>query len=339
MKILKKELLTDRFSHIYVEKEALDYQATKKILNKFKNSNIIEIENYKEVFSSNNQNFALQKLSQKLILAVKKENLLYKGADVCEDFCNENFYYTSSAINCIYDCEYCYLQGVYPSANIVLFVNIEDIFSEIKKLLKQKENLYLCISYDTDLLAINNICNFVEKWYDFVKSNKNLKIELRTKSSNIKSLLNLEPLDNFILAFTLSPEKFSVENEKYTATFNKRLEAIKKLQDKNWEIRLCIDPLIYSENFEKIYGDMIYEIFENKKINRDKIIDISIGVFRVSKEYLKKMRRQNPHSKILYFPYENENGVYTYSKEIREKMIDFVREKLLNYLDGKRIFI
>ncbi|MBS9776372.1 MAG: radical SAM protein [Fusobacterium sp.] len=337
LKILKKELLTDRFSHIYVEKEALNYETTKNIIEKFKSANIIEIENYKEIFSSNNQNFSLQKLSQKLILAVKKENLLYEGANVCEDFENENFYYTSSAINCIYDCEYCYLQGVYPSANIVLFVNIEDIFVEIEKLLEEKKSLYLCISYDTDLLAIDNICSFVSKWYDFCKTHKNLKIELRTKSANIKTLLNLKPLENFILAFTLSPQKFSVENEKYTATFSKRLEAIRKLQENSWNIRLCIDPLIYKKDFKKIYGEMIFEIFE--KIDRDKIIDVSIGVFRVSKDYLKKMRKQNPNSKILYFPYENKEGVYSYSEEITKNMIEFVEEKLLTYIDREKIFI
>ena len=33
--------------------------------------------------------------------------------------------------NCIYDCDYCYLQGMYPSANIVVFVNHEDFFDAV----------------------------------------------------------------------------------------------------------------------------------------------------------------------------------------------------------------
>lgn len=337
MKILRKDLLNNRFSHIYIEKSAFAYELTDEILSKYKSSQIIEIDNYKEVFSSNNQNFSLQKLTPKLILAVKKENMLYKGAKVCEDFENENFYYTSSVINCIYDCEYCYLQGVYPTANIVIFVNIEDVFLEIEDLLKKLGSIYLCISYDTDLLALDSICNFVDKWYSFVKDNPKLKIELRTKSANISGLLSKENLDNFIIAFTLSPQQYSIGFEKYTATFNKRLEAIQKLQEKDWKIRLCIDPIIYEENFEENYSKMIEEIFS--KIDSSKVLDISLGVFRISKEYLKKMRKQNQESKILFYPYEVKDGVYSYPKKKRDFMIEFVKKNLLKYIDESKIFI
>ena len=137
--------------------------------------------------------------------------MIYEGAVVCEDFENDNFYYTSSIINCIYDCEYCYLQGVYSSGNIVIFVDIEKVFEEVEELYNKLKSLYLCVSYDTDLLAIENICSFSEKWYHFIKDKKDLKIELRTKSANIDKFLNLDVLDNFIIAFTLSPEDIALK--------------------------------------------------------------------------------------------------------------------------------
>ena len=86
MKELKKKLLNSSFSHIYIEKEAAKYPLRKKIVEKFSNSNIVEIETYKEIFSKGNQNFIMQKKSPKLILAVKKENYLYEGAKVGESF-------------------------------------------------------------------------------------------------------------------------------------------------------------------------------------------------------------------------------------------------------------
>ena len=36
----------------------------------------------------------------------------------------------------VYDCEYCYLKGMYLSANIVIFVNIEDVLTEVESILK-----------------------------------------------------------------------------------------------------------------------------------------------------------------------------------------------------------
>ena len=330
-------LFNNRFSHIYVEKKILNNKNTLEILSKFKDVKIIEIENYKEVFSSNNQDFHLQKLGQKLILASNKANMIYEGAVVCESFENDNFYYTSSIINCVYDCEYCYLQGVYSSGNIVIFVDIEKVFEEVEELYNKLKTLYLCISYDTDLLAIENICGFSEKWYYFIEDKKDLKIELRTKSGNIDKFLNLKPLDNFIIAFTLSPENLALKNEKYTASFKNRVKAIKELQEKGWKVRICIDPLIYSDNFEKNYSQMIEYLFN--EIDKEKVIDISIGVFRISKEYLKKMRNQNQNSEILYYPFECIDGVYTYSNKTKSYMINFIKEQFLKYIDEKKIYI
>ena len=330
-------LFNNRFSHIYVEKKILNNKNTLEILSKFKDVKIIEIENYKEVFSSNNQDFHLQKLGQKLILASNKANMIYEGAVVCESFENDNFYYTSSIINCVYDCEYCYLQGVYSSGNIVIFVDIEKVFEEVEELYNKLKTLYLCISYDTDLLAIENICGFSEKWYYFIEDKKDLKIELRTKSGNIDKFLNLKPLDNFIVAFTLSPENLALKNEKYTASFKNRVKAIKELQEKGWKVRICIDPLIYSDNFEKNYSQMIEYLFN--EIDKEKVIDVSIGVFRISKEYLKKMRNQNQNSEILYYPFECVDGVYTYSNKTKSYMINFIKEQFLKYIDEKKIYI
>ncbi len=332
----KKISLNNRFSHIYVEKKILDNKNTLEILSKFRDAKIIEIDNYKEVFSSNNQDFHLQKLGQNLILASNKPNMIYEGAVVCEDFENDNFYYTSSIINCVYDCEYCYLQGVYSSGNIVIFVDIEKVFEEVEELYNKLKSLYLCVSYDTDLLAIENICSFSEKWYHFIKDKKNLKIELRTKSGNIDKFLNLDVLDNFIIAFTLSPKDIALKNEKYTASFKNRVKAIKELQNKGWKVRICIDPLIYTDDFEKNYSEMIEYLFS--EIDKNKVIDVSIGVFRTSKEYLKKMRNQNKKSEILYYPFECIDGVYTYSDKLKSYMIDFIKEKFLKYINIERIY-
>ncbi|MFC2422664.1 MAG: spore photoproduct lyase family protein [Fusobacterium polymorphum] len=330
-------LFNNRFSHIYIEKKILNNKNTLEILSKFKDAKIIEIDNYKEVFSSNNQDFHLQKLGQKLILASNKPNMIYEGAVVCESFENDNFYYSSSIINCVYDCEYCYLQGVYSSGNIVIFVDIEKVFEEVEELYNKLKTLYLCVSYDTDLLAIESICGFSEKWYYFIEDKKDLKIELRTKSGNIDKFLNLKPLDNFIIAFTLSPENIALKNEKYTASFENRVKAIKELQEKGWKVRICIDPLIYSDNFEKNYSQMIEYLFN--EIDKEKVIDISIGVFRISKEYLKKMRNQNQNSEILYYPFECIDGVYTYSDKTKSYMINFIKKQFLKYININKIYI
>ncbi|HQF32180.1 MAG TPA: hypothetical protein PLM73_00580, partial [Petrotogaceae bacterium] len=126
MTSLSNIYLKKPFSHIYVENQAFKYDETYRITNFFKNSQLIEVSDYRNVFNSHNQNFNLQKKTPDLILAVKKGDFLYKGSDLCHGYENMDFYYLTNIINCLYDCDYCFIRGMYTSANIVYFVNTDD---------------------------------------------------------------------------------------------------------------------------------------------------------------------------------------------------------------------
>lgn len=336
MKNLLSNLKCSSFSHIYVENKAFENENTKFILSNFKNSHIIKINHYKDVFCRKNQDFAIQKMAPKLILAVNEGNLIYNGADVCEDFGNEYFYYTSSIMNCLYNCEYCYLQGMYSSANVVIFVNLEDIFKKVEALLR-KHPVYLCISYDTDILAFENITSFTKKWIEFTRAHESLKIEIRTKSINFRSIEKLKPCDNVIIAWTLSPEEISKKYEINTPDFNSRLISIKSALSKGWKVRICFDPLLYIKNWEKYYKECIEKTFQ--VIPPSKIQDVSVGVFRISKDYLKNIEKVNTDSVILSYHFKTKQGVCTYSELHRKAMIDFVYNLICKYVEKEKIFL
>lgn len=332
----ENNLLNSDFLHIYIEKNVLNHYKTKSIIEYFNKSKIIIIDHYKDIFSRPNQSFAHQKNSKKIILAEKKDNFVYNGSEMCDDFGNENFYYTSDVMNCIYNCEYCYLQGMYNSANIVVFVNIEDTIKEVREISKNKE-IYLCISYDSDILGLENIIGFAKDWYNEAVKNKNITIELRTKSANFKSISNLKPIENYIIAWTLSPEYITKNFEKGTPTFRSRLKSIEQAVEKGWKVRLCIDPILYVKNFEKHYEEMITKIF--MEIDSEKIYDISIGTFRVGKELYKNMKQKNKKSYLLAYPFVDKEGYVCYTKKHRKELIDFVNDNLVKHIDKGKIYI
>lgn len=323
------------FSHIYIENDAFEYPITKKIIDRFNSATIIPINHYKDVFNRSKQNYVRQSRSQSLILAKQNEAHIYEGAPVCQNFGNEYFYYTSCVMNCIYDCEYCYLKGMYPSGNMVLFVNLEDTFEEIKAKLKEHP-MYICVSYDTDLLAIESLTGYVEKWIDFVEENDNLTIEIRTKSANTEIWNTLKKSDRVIYAFTLSPEKIVTEYEHKTPSLKARLESIKMAQQKGHIVRLCFDPMIYTPDWKTHYLDMLDCV--RGSVDMDKLWDVSVGSFRVSQDYLKKMRRNMPHSAVVQFPYQNTDGVYHYPDNLLEDMEGFMNEKLSQIISKDKIF-
>lgn len=319
-----------------METDALSHPRTRKILNSFPDAVVVEIGHYKDMFCRRGQKYTVQHNAQSLIIALKDENFLYEGAPVCQSFGNPWFYYTSCMMNCVYDCEYCYLKGMYPSANMVVFVNLEDTFSEVERILKEHE-LYICVSYDTDLLAMENILGYTREWADFVKMHDNLTIEVRTKSANRKFFEEQEPVDGLITAFTLSPQYVAESYEHKTPSLKARLECIRFAIDKGFKVRLAFDPMIYCRNWKKEYVDMLKEVFESVDMN--KIVDVSVGSFRISQDYLKNMRRNEPYSAVVQFPYENENGVYHYPKQLMEEMEQFLAGELLKVIPKERIFL
>lgn len=331
----EKSFLAKHFSHVYVEKAVLSHPVTIKILENLRSSQIVKIDNYKEVFCRAGQNYSLQEKSRKLILAKKCGEFLYPGPSICHNFGYDNFFYTSNILNCIYSCEYCFLKGMYSSANIVVFVNIEDYFKEIDAILK-KRPLYLSVSYETDLLALEKIVPFSSLWIEYAASKQNLTIEIRTKSANFKALEKLKPQDNVILAWTLSPQEIIEKFEHGTPSLSSRLSAIKKAIENNWKVRLCFDPILYIEDWKVVYERFLNQVFG--ELNPDRIVDISVGAFRIPKDYLKRMKKVFANE-ITAFPYEELEKTYTYPKELKEEMVNIILSKLREFVSSSKIFV
>lgn len=332
----RKDLFSPAFSHVYIEKDIINHPNTVKILSRFPDAQRIEINHYKDIFSRSNQNFIFQKKSPALILAGKNDNFLYKGAPVCQDFGNSYFYYTTLVMNCIYDCEYCFLQGMYSSANIVVFVNTEDYFSAVENLLKNHP-VYLCLSYDTDLLALEQKLGFVQDWISFAEIHPNLTIEVRTKSANAKIVEALNPSDNIILAWTLSPETVQKSYEHNTPSLEQRISCMKKALNKGFKVRICFDPLIFSKDWLSSFSEMVEKTFS--EIPAERILDVGLGVFRISRDYLKRMRKNRPDSAITQYPYEYDNGVYHYGRKLSDSMISSACAIAGKYVPQDKIYI
>ncbi|WP_026506194.1 SPL family radical SAM protein [Butyrivibrio sp. NC3005] len=323
------------FSHIYVEKELVNNKKAQEIISSFPGAVVITIDHYKDVFNRKKQDVKKQHLSQNLILASKKGQLLYKGAPVCQSFGREHFYYTSCMMNCIYDCEYCYLKGMYPSGNLVIFLNLDDIFSETEKLL-QEFPVYLCVSYDTDMMALENLTGFVKRWVEFTKVHENLTIEIRTKCGRTDIWNQIDSCDRVIFAYTISPEEIIDKFEKKTSTLSQRLQAAKMGIENGFKVRLCFDPMIYTPDFKTVYKKMMDEVLSN--IDITKVKDFSVGSFRISDSYLKIMRKQERTSAVCWYPFELTDGYYHYPDNLTKNMEEYLVNLIMDKDAGASIF-
>ena len=272
-----------------------------------------------------------------MILAKKQENFLLQTPKNFNIGGKKNFYF-SHMLNCMYDCKYCFLQGMYKSANYVIFVNLKNFFDQIRLISNKypNEKIFFFSGYDCDSLAFENVTGFAKRAILFFKNIKNSVLEIRTKSNFIKPFINLKPEKNIIFAWTLSPRKTINNYELKTPSLEQRLQSISILQKKEWNIGLRFDPLFYFINYKKIYADFFKEIFSI--INKKKIHSITIGTFRLPKNYYKNMKKLGHVNKLLG-GLSYSSGTYGYTNDEKNSLVLFCQNELKKYVEQRKIFL
>jgi len=321
---------------LYIEQAIMEHPRVQRILKQFPAAERIICQHYGEVFNSNAQNFRVQKKNPALILAQKTGNKVLKTPEGFGIGGQQNYYF-SHLLNCIYDCRYCFLQGMYNSANYVLFVNYEDFMAEIAEQARASaQPAYFFSGYDCDSLALEPVTHFLQEFLPFFDQHPNALLELRTKSANIRALLNYKAFDNCVVAFSFTPAVISQAVEHKVPALEKRIKALAKLADQGWKIGLRFDPLIYAHNFEEIYQELIKQIFS--ELESTAVHSVSIGPLRFPEKMFQKIVNLYPEEKLLAHPFEKRGNNRSYAATLEAEMKQCVTHCLKQYLDQAVIF-
>lgn len=322
---------------IYLEENILQHPRVVDIVARFPQARTITCGRYGEVFNPKAQNFRLQKQKPALILAEKYKNFALPAPAGYGIGAKKNYYF-SHMLNCLYDCRYCFLQGMYQSANYVLFVNYEDFQDDIRQLCAESptEDLHFFSGYDCDSLALEPVTGFAEQFLPFFAELPNAWLELRTKSTQVRSLLNREPLPRCVVAFSLSPDEIAAKVEDKAPSVGRRLDALCKLQEQGWQIGLRFDPLIYQAGYQQQYRQHFEQVFS--KISLNQLHSVSLGVFRLPENFFKKVHKLYPEEKLFASPLISQQGMISYKQELEQEMMQYCSELLLSYIPETKFF-
>lgn len=322
---------------IYIEENVQRHPRVKEILARFPAARNIVCERYGEVFNPKAQNFRLQKQKPALILAEKYKSFVLAAPVGYGIGADRNFYF-SHMLNCLYDCRYCFLQGMYQSANYVLFVNYEDFQAEIRQICEKtpRETIHFFSGYDCDSLALEPVTGFAGQFLPFFATLPSAWLELRTKSTQIRSLVGRAPLPRCVVAFSLSPSEIATRVENKAPTLERRLAAIEKLQQQGWLIGLRFDPLIYQTGYQQQYQQLFEQVFG--MIDLKQLHSVSLGVFRLPESYFKKINKLYPEEKLFASPLQHKNGMVSYQQELEQEMMEFCNKQILNHIPASKFF-
>ncbi|MBI2340223.1 MAG: radical SAM protein [Deltaproteobacteria bacterium] len=309
-------------STIFVDAEVKDLPLTRRVLSRFADVPVEEIENpdtFKEPL--------VPTAAKKKLLITRSKGEPVKPCQGMGNYVCCNYMTVSFATNCPYECTYCILQDYLQNNPVMtLFANVDEILNSVEKTLQsdRKKTFRIGTGELADSLALDPITGLTRDLVPFSARQKNMILELKTKSDCIENLLDLDHGGKTVVAWSLNPQSFIDREEHKTASLEQRLIAARRVADAGYPVALHFDPLLALKDWSDEYIRLVRQV--RQVLSPREIAWISIGSLRFTPGLAKIIRSRFPKSSLLtgeLFP--TEDGKVRYFREIREELYTHVK--------------
>lgn len=319
--------------NVYVEEKVKNSYLISRLKNFFPKANFKIIGSLKNYLKR--KSFTLNDYNQRKdnFFIVKEQYDFFKKCPCSKNAVSCSYNIFNLGFGCIYECVYCFLQEYTNSPGIIIPANLEDFFKRFS--LSPKTNFIFKVirignGEFTDSLALDEITEFSTQLIHFFKDYPKVFFEFKTKSKNIKNIINSKPQKNIIVSWSLNPPKIIEENEFYTAGLDERIASALSCIKAGFKVGFHFDPILYYDNWLKDYLRVVDYLFDVIKV--ESIAWISLGTLRFSPSLKKIIENRFPKNKIL-----DEEFILGFDKKMRyplnlrimmyKKMIKGIRKR------------
>jgi spore photoproduct lyase len=253
---------------IIFEKDALDNEMAREILNKFKDKENIEIINLnsnklKQHIPGNDLSSQYKEGKKTLVIGSKK-SLKFQS-------CKPSAHYQLPLVSgCMGQCQYCYLNTMLGDKPFVkIHTNIDDILNQAQKYIDERlpDTTIFEGAATSDPVPVEPYTHSLEKAILFFAKNPNARFRFVTKYNDIESLLNLEHNGHTEIRFSINTSTIINQYEHGTASRDKRIEASIKAAKAGYPVGYLIAPVFLYPNWKEDYHNLILEL--NNKLPKD----------------------------------------------------------------------
>ena len=237
-------------------------------------------------------------------------------------------YYTIALISdCHLECTYCILQDYLQNNPVItVYTKTDKIFAQVRqKTAAHPDKLFRIGTGElSDSLALDHITELSKDCVAFARSTPNVLLELKTKTANIKNLLDLDHGKRTVVSWSVNPQKYIDSEEHKCDSLTARLDAARACADAGYPIAFHLDPLINFEDWEDQYTGLIDDMA--MRFDPKELAWVSIGSLRFTKELKKISQERFPKSKLMageILP--SRDGKMRYFRPLREDMYSHVK--------------
>lgn len=218
--------------------------------------------------------------------------------------------------SCGFDCSYCSIQSFY-NQNTITFDS--SFATKLKNLNLDKNRTYhIGTGQSSDSLLWGNKEGVLDALFLFAKENPNVILEFKTKSDNIKYILENEVPKNILCTWSLNTPTIIKNEEHLTASLEKRINAARKVADKGVKVGFHFHPIVAYENYLSEYKEVYNTLMQEFKASE--VALVSLGTLTFIKPVIKQLRQREFKSKITQMPFVDASGKSSYPHDMKVEM-------------------
>jgi spore photoproduct lyase len=237
-------------------------------------------------------------------------------------------------------CSYCILQEYYGYHYQVLYKNYDDLVKEVKcKLDGFKGIVRFGTGEFADSLYLEDSLGLSQRIAKLLQPYKNVLVEFKTKSVNIKPLKNIRDPSKIVIGFSMNTTRIVNGLEKGTASVEERLRAAKQCEDMGFWIAFHFDPMVWYPEWEGEYRDVVDTIFSTIE-NPQHIAWWSLGGFRTMPSLKTRLRECSLHLPLFSGEMiQGSDKKYRYFRPIRADFYRSMLEQIEKYYADTALYL
>lgn len=217
---------------------------------------------------------------------------------------------------CGYGCSYCTIQTFF-SDRVVFDPDLKQKLENIP--IDPQRLIHVCTGQSSDSLLWGNRNGMLDDLFDFARQHPNVLLEFKTKSANIGYFLEHNIPPNIVCTWSLNPQIIIDNEEHFTVSLAKRLEAAQKIVQRGGKIGFHFHPMIYYDEWKQAYSEIAKKIMN--LFNPQSILFISFGSVTLIRPVIKQIRKKGFKTRILQMELAPDpHGKWTYPDAIKIEM-------------------
>ncbi|MGD9487488.1 MAG: radical SAM protein [Calditrichaceae bacterium] len=316
-------------SHIYINRDVLDSAFAKNIISKLPDTPVTISDAPPEQLESS----SITEGKRLLYITTYKGNFCKPCPGTSHDYICCNYQVINETTGCPLDCAYCILQSYMSSSVLTVYANYHKILEEFDVFTAKFPERIIRIGTGelADSLALEEYTGISSLLIPYFSTKPNIFFELKSKTNHVRHLESFRnKTNNLVLSWSLNPDQVIKDIEFKTASLEERFESAALAEKMGFKLGFHFDPVIFYEEWESGYGNVIEQLFNS--INPANIAWISIGGLRFPPSLKETIRDRFPGTSIIRGEQITGKDQKTrYFKPIRLQMFRSIYSRIRNY--------